>query len=285
MPRLVQISDTHLSARHGFFVENFARTVAAIAAEEPDLVVNSGDLSINGAEDEADLRYASTCHARIAAPVAIVPGNHDIGEEPSAIHVDQPIDAARVARYRQVYGADRFARTLGAWRLLGVDSLLIGSGLADEDAQADWLFAELEAAKGRPIGVFQHKPLWLEAEDEIPQPAWTVDPDARGAYVAAYRDAGVRFVASGHLHQQRRRDFAGMAHVWAPSTAFPAHTSLGGGEATLGYVVFDLEQDGAFDVRFAAPGLVPHDYQALKENGRYQFLKDTPGAPPPPGWR
>jgi len=284
MPRIIQISDTHLSAHHGFFVENFARVIAAVAEESPHLVVNSGDLSINGAEDDADLRYAAACHARIAAPVAIIPGNHDIGEEPGALHMDQPISGARIARYKAVFRTDRFARDVGAWRILGINSLLIASGLDEEGEQFDWFADALASAKGRPIGLFLHKPFWIESADEAPQPEWTVDPQAREAYLDLIEAAGVRFVASGHLHQRRQRDFGGVRHVWGPSTAFPSNTDLPGGERVLGYTVFDLESDGAFTARFAAPDLVRHDYDALKENGRYPFLKDVPAFAPPEGW-
>jgi 3',5'-cyclic AMP phosphodiesterase CpdA len=52
---VAQISDTHLGGRKAFFADNFRRVVDAIAAERPDLVVNTGDIALDGADREADL--------------------------------------------------------------------------------------------------------------------------------------------------------------------------------------------------------------------------------------
>lgn len=272
------ISDTHLSPKQGFFHDNVARTIAAVNAATPDLVINCGDLTINGADDADDLRFAAFVHEAVAAPLAIVPGNHDVGEEPHALHVDQPIDADRLARYRDVFGADRWARDLGPWRIIGLNGLLIGSGLAEEEAQADWLARELDLADGRPIGVITHKPLWLDGPAGAPRPEWTMSPEHRPAYEARFAMAGVRFIASGHLHQHRTQLFGGALHVWAPSCAFPGGHDLGG-DATLGYTMLTLSEDGAAAARFVAPGgLVAHDYTALK--GDAPFLKDCPPSSP-----
>lgn len=56
--RIAQISDTHLSEQKPFFVENFRRIGAALRADRPDLVLNSGDISLDGAAGEADLAAA-----------------------------------------------------------------------------------------------------------------------------------------------------------------------------------------------------------------------------------
>lgn len=283
MQRIALISDTHVSPTHGFFVDNVLQTIGEINAAGADLVVNCGDLSINGADDERELRFAAYLHKRIAAPLAIIPGNHDIGEEPGALHADQPISRARIARYEAAIGPDRWARDLGPWRLIGYNSMLAGTGLPEEHIQWAWLNGELAAAGGRPIGVFQHKPLWLEDPDEDPQPAWTLSPTNRDTYVAAFKTHGVRFIASGHLHQSRASHAHGLLHVWAPSCAFPGSRSLGGVTA-LGFALLDLADDGAASARFIAPPLVHHDYDAIRGGGVYATLKDCPPAPPAVDW-
>ena len=45
--RIVQISDNHLSARHGYARSNWEATVAHIGALGPELVISTGDLVID----------------------------------------------------------------------------------------------------------------------------------------------------------------------------------------------------------------------------------------------
>ena len=53
--RIAQISDTHLSEDKPFFVDSFRRLGAALRADRPDLVLNSGDISLDGSAQEGDL--------------------------------------------------------------------------------------------------------------------------------------------------------------------------------------------------------------------------------------
>lgn len=69
--RIAQISDTHLSAEKPFFVANFERVGEALRATRPDLVVNSGDISLSGKSKESDLAAGGRCTRRLACPCAI----------------------------------------------------------------------------------------------------------------------------------------------------------------------------------------------------------------------
>ena len=82
--RLAQISDTHLSASKPYFVANFLRVADHIGATGADLVINSGDMSLDGAAEEADLIAAKHLHARLDLPLRYLAGNHDIGESQDA---------------------------------------------------------------------------------------------------------------------------------------------------------------------------------------------------------
>src|SRR5262249_47768125 len=109
--RVAQISDTHLSEDKPFFVDNFRRTAEAIAAAAPDLVINTGDISLDGAGRAGDLAAARAAHDACAVPVRFLPGNHDLGDnvDVASAHGDAhghahaaheaAIDAARRERY------------------------------------------------------------------------------------------------------------------------------------------------------------------------------------------
>lgn len=284
MKTLVQISDPHLSPAHGFFHGNFTVVVDAINRRAPDLVVSSGDLSINGPETVDDLAFARWCHDRIDAPVLFLPGNHDIGEEPGGEHLHQPLTAERLTAWRKHFGDHRWHRDVEAWRLIGLNSQLFNTGTAEEADQWAWLQALLEEADG-PIGVFLHKPVHDRDPQQPPDPRNVVWPPAGERLTALFQARGVRFVASGHRHQRRVRNIGGISHIWCPSTAFMPTTPEPECDPALGFLEFTF--DGAdYSVAFHAPeGLTPHVLGPLKENGRYAFLKDVPPRPVEVGWR
>ena len=55
--RIAQISDTHLSRGRPFFIGNFERIADDLRLRKPDIVINSGDLSLDGADVEDDLAF------------------------------------------------------------------------------------------------------------------------------------------------------------------------------------------------------------------------------------
>ena len=77
MMRVVQISDTHLSPGKRHFGDNWAPVARWIAAEQPDLVIHTGDVTVEGAGLEEDARWlGGLCCAR-GVPWLAVLGNHD----------------------------------------------------------------------------------------------------------------------------------------------------------------------------------------------------------------
>ena len=83
--RLTQITDTHLSRRYPAFTDNFHRVGEYIDATRPDLVVNSGDLGFDGYDHPDDLAFARAQHDALPVPCRYLPGNHDIGDNPTAV--------------------------------------------------------------------------------------------------------------------------------------------------------------------------------------------------------
>ena len=82
--RIAQISDTHLSRERPFFSGNFARVATHLRADPPDLVINSGDMALDGPSRDSDLAEARSLHDAIGLPCRFIPGNHDCGESQDA---------------------------------------------------------------------------------------------------------------------------------------------------------------------------------------------------------
>lgn len=225
---VIHVTDTHLSVRHGHFATNVAAVERHIRASTADLVISTGDATMNGAGEVEDLDLAQRWHAGLGRPVKVVPGNHDIGDLP-AIRAEQPIDDARIAAFRTRLGDDFWSFDVEDWRLIGLDAMLFGSGHAEEERQFAWLADVAET--DRRIALFLHKPLFVVHAGEGPRGYWSVKPEPRARVLAALDRADLGLVASGHLHIAHHRTIDGVAHVWGPSAAFvcgPMQEDLGG---------------------------------------------------------
>jgi 3',5'-cyclic AMP phosphodiesterase CpdA len=272
------MSDLHLSPMHGFFWPNWCRARDAANASAAELVIVTGDLCINGPDSDDEMALAGRALTRVNKRVLALPGNHDVGDEPPGQDPDQIIDTARLSRWNRVFGADRFAESIGAWRLLGLNAQLLGSGLAEEAAQDDWLEAELGSATG-PIALFLHKPLFLASADETTIGATTVNPEPRRHLLRRLAAHDVRLVVSGHLHAHRDVTIDGIRHLWLPATSF-VHKSSAGGTPMAATVSIDFSAAQPVVALHHPQGLETIDLDALKQFGRYKFLRDMPACPP-----
>src|ERR1700682_3863302 len=128
--RLAQISDCHLSRAKPYFVDGFQRVVAAIASSGADLVLNSGDMSLDGVGTEDDLVAARQLHAPIRPAVRYLAGNHDIGDaHDTPGSIETRLDASARERYLRIFGADFWRVDLPGWRLIALHAQLLGSDL------------------------------------------------------------------------------------------------------------------------------------------------------------
>ncbi len=215
--RILQISDTHLSRRHLHFARNAEVLAAWVRGHRPDLVINTGDASMDGAMELDDLEYTAEWHGALGAPVRAVPGNHDVGDIAS-IRPDQVIDAPRLDAWRRIMGPDRWSVDIPGWRLIGLNGMLLGSDHPEEAAQHAWLEEAVQV--DRRIALFLHKPFFIEHPEEGPRGYWTVLPEPRRRLMDLLASASLKLVASGHLHGWRQESRDGVDYVWAPSGAF-----------------------------------------------------------------
>ena len=221
---VAQITDTHLGARSELFRANFQRLVSALGDARPDLVVATGDQTLDGADSDADMALAARLHAALPGPVRFIPGNHDVGDHPEAAP-KQPVTDARLARFTAAMGPARWVEDRDGWRLLGLNSQVMGAH-PDEHAQAAMIEEALATLGERRLAVFIHKPLFQHDPDETVFDYWSVPPFARGAVRALMAHPALRLVASGHLHVHHAFTRGAVRYVWAPSAAFVVREAL-----------------------------------------------------------
>jgi 3',5'-cyclic AMP phosphodiesterase CpdA len=268
--RLTQISDTHLARRLTKLTVNFERVAEHIDATRPDLVINSGDLAFDAPNNADDLEFARTLHEAIPVPCRFIPGNHDIGDNPTQVApaLGRLVNERGRQAYIKAFGDDRWRFDTAGWCFLGLNSLVMNSGLVTEAEQFDWLAAELACTAGRPVALFVHKPIFLNTPEdpELEATSFRYVPfPARSRLTEMLRTADVRLVASGHVHQRRDFTWRGIRHIWAPSTAFILSDNRQEriGIKEVGLVEYRFQPD-SFEVRHVrAPGQVDVDLDGL----------------------
>jgi 3',5'-cyclic AMP phosphodiesterase CpdA len=268
--RLTQISDTHLARRLQKLTDNFHRVSEHIGATRPDLVVNTGDLSFDAPTSPDDLKFAKELHDALPAPCRHLPGNHDIGDNPTAVGPapKQPATEQERQKYLSVIGEDRWRFDAAGWSFIGLNSLIMNTGIESEAEQFGWLASELGSINGRPVALFLHKPLYLNTPDDpetegtairyVPQPR-------RRSLIGMFDNVDLRLVASGHVHQRRDFTFGNTRHVWAPSAGFilPDRMQEVIGTKEVGLLEYRFQPD-SFEVRYVrAPGQTDVDLDSL----------------------
>jgi 3',5'-cyclic AMP phosphodiesterase CpdA len=261
--RLTQISDTHLARRLTKLTDNFHRVGEHIDATRPDLVINSGDLAFDAPTSRSDLEFARELHDALPVPCRHLPGNHDIGDNPTAVGSapKQPATEKERQNYLSVIGEDRWRFDAAGWSFIGLNSLIMNTGIESEAEQFGWLASELGRINGRPVALFLHKPLYLHTPGDpetegtairyVPQPR-------RASLIEMFGKVDLRLVASGHVHQRRDFTYGHTRHVWAPSAGFiiPDRMQEVIGVKEVGLVEYRFQPD-SFEVRHVrAPGQI-----------------------------
>lgn len=269
--RILQLTDTHLSRSHPFFVRNWEAALADARGADADLVLVTGDLSVDGAGSDDDLVFAASEMKRLGA--LVLPGNHDIGE--CQRDHDQPVDAGRLARWRDIIGDDRFVADLPHWRLVGLNSQIMGSGLEEEREQRAFTEAVFAEADGRHLALFLHKPLFMEGPEEEDMPVHAIPGEARRWLLGAIARHGIRLVSCGHVHQYsvQRRD--GALYAWAPATSFVTGQLYGDGQPLLGSIEWHLGADGKVSHALRRPHATAHlELETIR--GEHANLRSMP---------
>ena len=251
--RIALISDIHLSAQRPYFHFNWEILLEKLQDEAPELVLISGDLALDGAHHADDLVFARAQLDRLPCPWRAVPGNHDVGNNHPDVRGEAVVTQPRLDAWRASFGPDWWAMNAGPWRIIGLNSLILGSGLPAEAEQERFLAAEIAAAAA-PVVLMYHKPLCNAgpAEDGMNQSYWY--PAAR-ELLRPHLEAGrVAMALSGHLHESRQRVIGGVPHIWAPGVAFVADMAeevraARGGRRRVGYAMLDTARPNEAEVR------------------------------------
>ncbi len=248
----IQLSDPQL----GMFTENrdfvqdaanFEFAVTAVNRLRPAFVVITGDL-VHKPGDAAQIAEYRRIVAKIdpAIPVYNIAGNHDVENVPTA---------ASLAAYTKIFGPDRYV-----FRQRGLVGIVLNSSVIHSPAEAAaplaeqerWLRAELTKAKAenpRHIVVFQHHPWFIKAADEADQ-YFNIPTVRRAAYLALFREFGVRYLFCGHYHRNAEARDGTLENI----TSGPVGKPLGGAKSGLRVAIV---RDDRIEHRYYELGELP----------------------------
>lgn len=273
----VVVSDTHINERDDVssspcetnrFANDRARYVFQdIASMEPPpkFVLHLGDIvhpvpSVPTFSDAVDRFWDVVSPLRV--PLYVLPGNHDVGDKRiDWMPADQVCDSY-LKKYREAFGKDYFSFEEGNLRFILINSLLLNSGLSDEENQRKWLEEQISTASGKRIFLFMHYPPYIHTVDERGSYD-NIDEPARSWLLEKIRNPVVEAVFAGHVHNFWYDSIGAADFYMLPSTAFLRHdftefyrvapsNEFGRGDVEkFGYFIVDVYADGhvAYSVR------------------------------------
>ncbi|MFV0532122.1 MAG: metallophosphoesterase family protein [Cumulibacter sp.] len=245
--KIVQLTDTHISSRGGATTDNLEKFVELINQIDPVFVVHTGDVAILDPDNDQDRRAADKILQGINAPLRVLPGNHDVGEGMGNAWAGIVTTPERLVGFQAVFGEDRWLEIVGEWALIGFNSEIMGSGMAEETAQWEWLETLPAQIGNRPTLVFCHKPVWNPYEEESLEHNIAIPTAARDRLLEVLADVDVKGFGSGHLHHfalNTRPTAKGEATtITAPATGFAGDPENvpGRGVAQQGIVEYALD--------------------------------------------
>ncbi len=216
------VTDTHIGVEkeesqycHPWRVREAIRQINAI---QPDFVVNCGDIITAfpfNDDFEAQCRNAVELLKGLQAPLHLVAGNHDIGNQRSMRVWDKNwekrsgrqaevmhFNAAYRELYRKHFGEDFYSFRKAGRTFIVINDQICNSGLPIETEQMDWLERQLKAVpRGEQVFLFSHNPLfWNRLDEPGPGNYEAVLEPARGRLLALLAEHGVDAVYTGHTH-------------------------------------------------------------------------------------
>jgi hypothetical protein len=143
--------------------------------------------------------------------------------------------------------------------VLGINAQLLGSDLAEAEAQDQAIDKAVATLGPRRLALFVHKPLFDRTAEETEITGRFINPAPRRQLLARLAEAALALVGSGHVHQFHETSSEGTHHVWCPSTGFtvPDSRQPRYGLKQVGYVEHTLREDGLHESRFVrVPGVL-----------------------------
>ena len=178
--------------------ELFEKAIAHANRLKPAFVVICGDM-INKPGDEEQtkelFRIAHKLDKKI--PLYWVPGNHDVGIQPTLENLEW---------YRKTFGKDWYSFHYGGCKFVVINTTIIhrpDKVREEVEKQGEWLNGTLKNKKNEArihTIVFQHHPLFLKSPQEK-DGYFNIPKERRSRYLKLFKENNVIAVFAGHYHR------------------------------------------------------------------------------------
>jgi 3',5'-cyclic AMP phosphodiesterase CpdA len=205
----------------------FSEIADRIIAEEPNIVVLTGDFVYNVGTSNADNLYAWSLLTNITdrighyAPVIGVIGNHDTGASSGSYQPQYYLDAFFNTGEDKTY----FSLNYAGVHFTILDSEVYGQEGRITGAQWDWLVQDLANNMNRLKFVFAHRPLFPITHIGS---GLDVNKTERDALQALFEADNVTLFGAGHDHSYNRLTVDGVVHVISGGLGAPLYESSWG---------------------------------------------------------
>lgn len=187
------ITDVHQSVDIPEYAEQLKHVLGAIEKRDPAFVLNTGDITDLGTDDEFAV-YRSSIPASLKDRMRDVPGNHESQWVTDAMET-----------YRRVIGPTHYSFDAAGLHFVALDPFVQHEfDYWHYGDLLDWLERDLQRVpKSRPIVLFQHFPT---------SPDWLYHTD-EDAFLRLIHRFNVRVVFAGHIHKTVVSRFNGVTEV------------------------------------------------------------------------
>jgi len=249
------LSDAHVAVNKPEQNGRFENALERAGAFHPDFIVITGDCLENWSDENAAL--FKDMIERSNVPIHTVPGNHDVGQKRTPDGKGS-VSSETVERWKHAFGSDRFAFEHGGYFFIGIDNVIISSGIPEEAEQTEWFRERVEEADGSRIFVFCHYPFFLREPNETEGGYWTVENPAKQEWLDLFLESGVSAVWNGHLHRFGEAHWKGIEFITTPATSFSCAADKGLTGLRIVRVTDDGWQHEFIDLRTeGSPPVVP----------------------------
>ena len=259
--------------------------IARVNAMNPEFVVHLGDITdpvpVSPEFDDSAQVFHKASEV-FSMPYYLVPGNHDVGEKihPALPKINDEVSITKHAidQYEQHFGRQRYSFEHGGCLFLVINTMLLNSGLEEEQEQWDWLEKTLHDNVGKRVFVFAHYPLYLSARDE-PDFYDNIDEPARARLIELLEHYKVEGYYAGHVHNFFYNYLNGMHQFVLPSTGIirtdymeffrtPPTREMGSFDpAKLGFFWVDVYADRHVPYLIRASDELPYRTHSWNSNG------------------
>lgn len=207
----VQMCDTQLGmGGYEHDVKTFELAVEQINTMAPDFVLICGDL-VSKANEKSFADF-NRIKSGFTIPCHCAAGNHDVGNKPTV---------ESLQKYRKEIGKDYFALEHKGYTFVIANTQLWKAPVKGESEKHDaWFQSALKSAhaKGSPIVVVTHYPLFVKAPDEK-ESYFNIGPVKRKELLDLFKSTGVVAMLAGHTHKLVVNDYEGIQMVNGETTS------------------------------------------------------------------